>query len=96
MNGIVILQLELRTAPEYGWPSRHFTIILLPADSYWTENGLLPAATIKGQAVQSMKIAGRMKHYNVPGVNLFCAADRRKITPADPRTRESLRVRRAS
>jgi CubicO group peptidase (beta-lactamase class C family) len=34
------------------------------------ENGLLPAATIKGQAVQSMQIAGRMKHYNVPGVSI--------------------------
>jgi CubicO group peptidase (beta-lactamase class C family) len=34
------------------------------------ENGLLPAATIKGQAVQSMNLAERMKHYNVPGVSI--------------------------
>jgi CubicO group peptidase (beta-lactamase class C family) len=34
------------------------------------ENGLLSAAIIKGQAAQSMRIAGRMKHYNVPGVSI--------------------------
>jgi len=34
------------------------------------ENGLLPAATIKGQSVQSMQIAERMKHYSVPGVSI--------------------------
>jgi CubicO group peptidase (beta-lactamase class C family) len=34
------------------------------------ENGLMPAATIKGQAVQLMQIAERMKHYNVPGVSI--------------------------
>jgi hypothetical protein len=78
---IETLQLELRTAPEYGWPSRIFSIILLPAGSYWTENGLLPAATIKGQAVQSMKIAGRMKHSNVLGVNLFLRSRSKKNYP---------------
>ena len=34
------------------------------------ENGLLPAATIKGQAVQTMKLEERMKHYQVPGVSI--------------------------
>lgn len=39
------------------------------------ENGLLPAATIKGQAVQTMNLAERMKHYNVPGVSIAFFAD---------------------
>jgi CubicO group peptidase (beta-lactamase class C family) len=34
------------------------------------ENGLLPAAVIKGQAVPTMKLAERMKHYSVPGVSI--------------------------
>lgn len=34
------------------------------------ENGLLPAATIKGQAAAKMNLAERMKHYNVPGVSI--------------------------
>jgi CubicO group peptidase (beta-lactamase class C family) len=34
------------------------------------ENGLLPAATIKGQAAVKMNLAERMKHYNVPGVSI--------------------------
>jgi CubicO group peptidase (beta-lactamase class C family) len=34
------------------------------------ESGLLSAAIIKGQAAQSMRIVGRMKHYNVPGVSI--------------------------
>jgi CubicO group peptidase (beta-lactamase class C family) len=34
------------------------------------ENGLLPAATIKGQAVKTAKLTERMKHYNVPGVSI--------------------------
>jgi CubicO group peptidase (beta-lactamase class C family) len=34
------------------------------------ENGLLPAATIKGQVAQTMNLAERMKHYNVPGVSI--------------------------
>jgi CubicO group peptidase (beta-lactamase class C family) len=34
------------------------------------ENGLLPAATIQGQAVVKMNLAERMKHYNVPGVSI--------------------------
>ena len=39
------------------------------------ENGLLPAATIKGQTVQTMNLAERMKHYNVPGVSIAFFAD---------------------
>jgi len=39
------------------------------------ENGLLPAATIKGQAVQTMNLAERMQHYNVPGVSIAFFAD---------------------
>jgi CubicO group peptidase (beta-lactamase class C family) len=39
------------------------------------ENGLLPAATIKGQAVQTMNLAKRMKHYHVPGVSIAFFAD---------------------
>ncbi len=39
------------------------------------ENGLLPAATIKGQAVQTMNLAERMEHYNVPGVSIAFFAD---------------------
>jgi CubicO group peptidase (beta-lactamase class C family) len=34
------------------------------------ENGLLPAATIRGQHVVKMTLAERMKHYNVPGVSV--------------------------
>jgi CubicO group peptidase (beta-lactamase class C family) len=34
------------------------------------ENGLLPAATIKGQVVQTMNLTERMKHYNIPGVSI--------------------------
>src|ERR1700676_1059988 len=34
------------------------------------ENGLLPAATIKGQSPARMNLAERMKHYNVPGVSI--------------------------
>jgi CubicO group peptidase (beta-lactamase class C family) len=34
------------------------------------ENGLLPAATIKGQSIARMNLAERMKHYNVPGVSI--------------------------
>ena len=34
------------------------------------ENGLLPAATIKGQPAVKMNLAERMKHYNVPGVSI--------------------------
>src|ERR1700719_2982040 len=34
------------------------------------ENGLLPAATIKGQPMVRMNLAERMKHYNVPGVSI--------------------------
>jgi CubicO group peptidase (beta-lactamase class C family) len=34
------------------------------------ENGLLPAATIKGQPFAGMNLAERMKHYNVPGVSI--------------------------
>src|SRR6202795_3890161 len=34
------------------------------------ENGLLPAATIKGQSPAGMNLAERMKHYNVPGVSI--------------------------
>ena len=39
------------------------------------ENGLLPAATIKGQTVKTMNLAERMKHYNVPGVSIAFFAD---------------------
>src|SRR5260370_29806924 len=34
------------------------------------ENGLLPAATIRGQSVVKMTLAERMKHYNVHGVSV--------------------------
>jgi CubicO group peptidase (beta-lactamase class C family) len=34
------------------------------------ENGLLPAATIRGERVVKMSLADRMKHYNVPGVSV--------------------------
>lgn len=34
------------------------------------ENGLLPAATIKGQPAVRMNLGERMKHYNVPGVSI--------------------------
>src|SRR5579863_6547818 len=34
------------------------------------ENGLLPAATIRGERVVKMTLADRMKHYNVPGVSI--------------------------
>jgi len=33
------------------------------------ENGLLPAATLKGQPAVRMNLVERMKHYNVPGVS---------------------------
>ena len=34
------------------------------------ENGLLPAAAIKGHPAETMRLADRMKHYNVPGVSI--------------------------
>ena len=34
------------------------------------ENGLLQAATIKGQTAATMRLADRMEHYNVPGVSI--------------------------
>jgi len=34
------------------------------------ENGLLPAATVRGEVVPKMALAERMKHYNVPGVSI--------------------------
>ncbi len=34
------------------------------------ENGLLGAATIKGRPVETMRLADRMRHYNVPGVSI--------------------------
>lgn len=34
------------------------------------ENGLLPAAEVQGHPAQTMKLADRMKHYNVPGVSV--------------------------
>jgi CubicO group peptidase (beta-lactamase class C family) len=34
------------------------------------EEGLLPAVVIKGQLLPAMTVAGRMKHYHVPGVSV--------------------------
>jgi CubicO group peptidase (beta-lactamase class C family) len=34
------------------------------------ENGLLPAAQVRGRPAETMKLAARMKHYNVPGVSI--------------------------
>ncbi|MHB8215631.1 MAG: serine hydrolase [Candidatus Sulfotelmatobacter sp.] len=34
------------------------------------ENGLLPAAVIKGHPAETMRLVDRMKHYNVPGLSI--------------------------
>jgi len=34
------------------------------------ETGLLPAAVIRGQPLPEMRLADRMKYYNVPGVSI--------------------------
>jgi CubicO group peptidase (beta-lactamase class C family) len=34
------------------------------------ENGLLPAAVVKGRPAEMMKLGDRMKHYNVPGLSI--------------------------